>query len=141
MHAALSRVTYGDDGFLGNQGEDIGTGDDAGAGGLDFTLDPVDHVEATEGVDVRVGILLSYDCRYLCHVVIQKNRGVAALQDQNEWYRSSCITPYIDRLGGSGKRAGRNGVGVTVIYVFFHLYLYVFICKIGILNIHLVFLC
>jgi hypothetical protein len=42
----LSRVTYGDDGLLGNEGEDVGAGDDGGAGFLDFTLDPVDHVEA-----------------------------------------------------------------------------------------------
>lgn len=42
----LSRVTYGNDGLLGSEGEDVGAGNDGGAGFLDFTLDPVDHVEA-----------------------------------------------------------------------------------------------
>ena len=57
------------------EGDDVGTGDDAGAEQLHVGLDPVDHLVAAHGVHVREGRLLADEAAH----VIQKNGSVTAL--------------------------------------------------------------
>jgi hypothetical protein len=51
--------TYEDSGVAGGEGEDVGTGDHAGASCLKGDLDLVDDLESPEGVQIGVGPLLT----------------------------------------------------------------------------------
>ena len=74
----LIAAPYKDGGVTGGDGEDVGAGDGAGAGGLDGDLDLVDHLESSGGVPVGVGPFLADDAA----AVVQQQRGVASLHTE-----------------------------------------------------------
>ena len=69
--------TYDNDAVPCSDGEDVGTGDDAGADLLDGGLDGVDDLEPSHGLIVGVGHLLALEAGR----VVQQQRGVAALDE------------------------------------------------------------
>ena len=71
------RRTYDSHGVAGGKGEDVGAGDDAGAGGLELGLDGVDDVVAAEALVERRVLL-----RRVVGRGVQKNRALATLHAQ-----------------------------------------------------------
>jgi hypothetical protein len=72
---SLLARAYGDNAVPGGDGEDVGAGDDPGAGLVDGGLDGVDDLEASDGAVVRLGHLLALEAGR----VVQQQRRVAAL--------------------------------------------------------------
>ena len=87
MNQPFSERTYQGDGVPGGDGEDVGTGDGAGASFLQRRLDVVDGVEGVQR-EVGLGVLL----RRVPLGGVDEHRPLAAL---HQW-----------RWGGSGNREG-----------------------------------
>jgi hypothetical protein len=73
--ASTEDITYQVDAVARGEGDDVGAGDGAGAGGLHLRLDGVDDLEPAQRVGVGIRVLLPRHRRR----VVQQHRRVAAL--------------------------------------------------------------